>query len=74
MLYKPPISHKKILYYLFYILGWLGVIIGVLDLFVAFAQKHFSFYTFTGFLWALLFFIFAALAKKKKKKKEITNS
>jgi len=64
--YKPPVSHKKVLYYLFYILAWLGVIIGVLDLFIAFAKKQFSFGTFAGFFWAGLFFILAALAKKKK--------
>lgn len=68
MLYKPPISHKKVLYYLFYILGWIGVIIGVLDLFIAFAKKEFSFGTFTGFLWAGLFFCLVIIIKKKKKK------
>jgi uncharacterized membrane protein len=67
-LYKKPISHKKVLYYLFYILGWLGVIIGVLDLFIAFARKQFSFDTFAGFLWAGLFFVLAIIIKRKKKK------
>jgi hypothetical protein len=73
-MYKPPISYKKVLYYLFYSLGWLGVIIGVLDLYIALAKKHFSLNALAGFLWAGLFFILAALAKKKKKKKEVTNS
>jgi len=67
MLYKPPISHKKILYYLFFILGWIGLIIGVLDLFIALAKKEFSINTFSGFIWAGASFILAALAKKKKK-------
>jgi len=65
---QKPISHKKVLYYLFYILGWLGVIIGVLDLFIAFAKKHFSFGTFAGFFWAGIFFCLALIIKKKKKR------
>jgi hypothetical protein len=66
MLYKQPVSYKKVLYYLFFILGWIGLIIGVLDLFIAFAKKQIYVGTLAGFLWAGLFFILAMLAKKKK--------
>jgi len=47
---------------------WLGVIIGVLDLFIALTQKHFSFNTFSGFIWAGASFILALIVKKKNKK------
>jgi hypothetical protein len=66
MLYKQPISYKKVLYYLFIVLAWLGVIIGVLDLIIAFNQKHFSFNTFSGFIWAGASFILVLIIKKKK--------
>jgi hypothetical protein len=67
-LYPKPISYKKILYYLFYSLAWIGVIIGFLDLYISFAKKNIYIGTFAGFIWALVFFILAALAKKKRKK------
>ena len=67
-LYPKPASYKKVIYYLLVILAWLGVIIGFIDLYMAIAQKQFSFNTFTGFLWAGGFFILLILTKKWKRK------